>query len=173
MEPTADGLTVRLRIDGRLRSLDPPVPVRQRDAVVSRVKLMAGLDIAERRLPQDGRIAHAVRGQEVDFRVATTPTAFGESVVVRVLDRAQVRLDFAALGFDEVAMTALRPQFAAPHGTLLVTGPTGSGKTTMLYAARRYGSQLRSWFLLALIKLLNNPRAWFPRLTGYPQGSIT
>jgi general secretion pathway protein E len=135
MEPTADGLTVRLRVDGRLRTLDPPVPVRQRDAVVSRVKLMAGLDIAERRLPQDGRIAHAVRGQEVDFRVASTPTAYGESVVVRVLDRAQVRLDFAALGFDEVAMTALRPQLAAPHGMLLVTGPTGSGKTTTLYAA--------------------------------------
>jgi general secretion pathway protein E len=135
MEPTADGLTVRLRIDGRLQSLDPAVPMRQRDSVVSRVKLMAGLDIAERRLPQDGRIAHAVRGQEVDFRVATIPTAHGESVVVRVLDRAQVRLDFEALGFDEVAMTALRPQLAAPHGMLLVTGPTGSGKTTSLYAA--------------------------------------
>ncbi|SEE60824.1 type II secretion system protein E (GspE) [Rhizobiales bacterium GAS188] len=135
LEPSADGLTVRLRIDGRLCAIDPPVSARLRDAVVSRVKLMAGLDIAERRLPQDGRIAHAVRGQEVDFRVATAPTAHGESVVVRVLDRAQVRLDFAALGFDEVAMATLRPQLAAPNGMLLVTGPTGSGKTTTLYAA--------------------------------------
>jgi len=135
LEPTADGLSVRLRVDGRLRLLEPPVSARQRDAVVSRVKLMAGLDIAERRLPQDGRIAHAVRGQEVDFRVATTPTAHGESVVVRVLDRAQVRLDFADLGFDAIALDALRPHLAAPHGMLLVTGPTGSGKTTTLYAA--------------------------------------
>jgi len=135
LEPTADGLSVRLRVDGRLQELGSPVPARLRDAVVSRVKLMAGLDIAERRLPQDGRLAHAVRGQEVDFRVATTPTAHGESVVVRVLDRAQVRLDFAALGFDDHAMSALQPLLAAPHGMLLVTGPTGSGKTTTLYAA--------------------------------------
>lgn len=135
LEPTGDSLTVRLRVDGRLRPLDPPVPARLRDAVCSRIKLMAGLDIAERRLPQDGRIAHAVRGKEVDFRVATTPTAFGESVVVRVLDRSQVRLDFAALGFDDIALAALMPLLAAPHGMVLVTGPTGSGKTTTLYAA--------------------------------------
>jgi len=135
LEPTPDGLTVRLRVDGRLRALTPAVPARLRDAVVSRIKLMAGLDIAERRLPQDGRIAHSVRGQEVDFRVATAPTAHGETVVVRVLDRTQIRLDFTALGFDEIAMAALRPVLAAPHGLFLVTGPTGSGKTTTLYAA--------------------------------------
>jgi general secretion pathway protein E len=135
LEPTNDGLTVRLRVDGRLQPLEPSVPLRMRDAVISRVKLMAGLDIAERRLPQDGRIAHAVRGQEVDFRVATTPTAYGESVVVRILDRAQVRLDFATLGFDDSAMASLKPLLAAPHGMFLVTGPTGSGKTTTLYAA--------------------------------------
>ncbi|MDH2352281.1 ATPase, T2SS/T4P/T4SS family [Bradyrhizobium sp. SSUT112] len=135
LEPTADGLTVRLRVDGRLHVLDPPVPLRLRDAVVSRVKLMAGLDIAERRLPQDGRIAHAVRGQEIDFRVATTPTSHGESVVIRVLDRSQVQLDFNALGFDERAMGELTPMLRAPHGMMLVTGPTGSGKTTTLYAA--------------------------------------
>lgn len=134
LEPTADGLTVRLRVDGRLHVL-PQVPLRLRDAVVSRVKLMAGLDIAERRLPQDGRIAHAVRGREIDFRVATTPTSHGESVVIRVLDRTQVQLDFSALGFDERAMTELRPLLRAPHGMILVTGPTGSGKTTTLYAA--------------------------------------
>jgi general secretion pathway protein E len=135
LEPTADQLTVRLRVDGRLRSLDTPIPARLREAITSRVKLMAGLDIAERRLPQDGRIAHAVRGREIDFRVATTPTAHGESVVVRVLDRTQVQLDFERLGFDELAMATLKPLFAAPHGMILVTGPTGSGKTTTLYAA--------------------------------------
>ncbi|MBI5321169.1 ATPase, T2SS/T4P/T4SS family [Bradyrhizobium sp.] len=135
LEPTADGLTVRLRIDGRLRPLEPPIPARVRDAVVSRVKLMAGLDIAERRLPQDGRIAHAVRGHEIDFRVATTPTAHGESVVIRILDRSQVQLSFDALGFDRGAMDALTPLLDAPHGMILVTGPTGSGKTTTLYAA--------------------------------------
>ena len=126
---------MRLRVDGQLQDLGAVVPPRLRDAVVSRVKLMAGLDIAERRLPQDGRLAHAVRGQEVDFRVATTPTAHGESVVVRVLDRAQVRLDFTALGFDKHARDYFTPLLAAPHGLLLVTGPTGSGKTTTLYAA--------------------------------------
>lgn len=135
LEPTADGLTVRLRVDGRLHVLNPPVSLWLRDAVVSRVKLMAGLDIAERRLPQDGRIAHAVRGREIDFRVATTPTSHGESVVIRVLDRTQVQLDFNALGFDERAMSELTPLLRAPHGMILVTGPTGSGKTTTLYAA--------------------------------------
>jgi general secretion pathway protein E len=135
VEPAAASLTIRLRVDGRLRVLEPPVPLHLRDAAISRIKLMAGLDIAERRLPQDGRIAHAVRGQEVDFRVATAPTAHGESVVVRVLDRAQMRLEFPALGFDDATMALLRPQLAAPHGMLLVTGPTGSGKTTTLYAA--------------------------------------
>ena len=133
-EPTPDGLDVRLRVDGRLRRL-PHAPAHLRDAIVSRVKLMAGLDIAERRLPQDGRLALAVRGTDVDFRVATTPTQHGESVVVRVLDRAQTRLAFADLGFDGVALAALRPLLAQPHGMLLVTGPTGSGKTTTLYAA--------------------------------------
>lgn len=133
-EPTPDGLDVRLRVDGRLRRL-PHAPAHMRDAIVSRIKLMAGLDIAERRLPQDGRLALAVRGLDVDFRVATAPTQHGESVVVRVLDRAQTKLVFAELGFDAVALAALRPLLAQPHGMLLVTGPTGSGKTTTLYAA--------------------------------------
>lgn len=133
-EPTPDGLDMRLRVDGRLRRL-PHAPAHMRDAVVSRIKLMAGLDIAERRLPQDGRLAVAVRGMDVDFRVATAPTQHGESVVVRVLDRAQTKLAFADLGFDAVALATLRPLLAQPHGMLLVTGPTGSGKTTTLYAA--------------------------------------
>ena len=106
MGPSTDGLTVRFRVDGRLRARVAP-PSTLRDAVISRVKLMAALDIAERRLPQDGRISHAVRGEEVDFRVATVPTGHGESLVIRVLDRAQIRLDFADLGFDEIANAAL------------------------------------------------------------------
>jgi general secretion pathway protein E len=134
MEPSTDGLTVRFRVDGRLRAREAP-PSTLRDAVISRVKLMAALDIAERRLPQDGRISHAVRGEEVDFRVATVPTGHGESLVIRVLDRAQIRLDFADLGFDEIANAALRSALVRPNGMVLVTGPTGSGKTTTLYAA--------------------------------------
>ena len=130
MEPSTDGLTVRFRVDGRLRAGEAP-PSTLRDAVISRVKLMAALDIAERRLPQDGRISHAVRGEEVDFRVATVPTGHGEVLVIRVLDRAQIRLDLADLGFDEIANAAL----VRPNGMVLVTGPTGSGKTTTLYAA--------------------------------------
>jgi general secretion pathway protein E len=125
MEPSTDGLTVRFRVDGRLRAREAP-PSTLRDAVISRVKLMAALDIAERRLPQDEHISHAVRGEEVDFRVATVATGHGESLVIRVLDRAQIRLDFADLGFDEIANAALRSALVRPNGMVLVTGPTGS-----------------------------------------------
>lgn len=135
VEPTDQGLAIRFRVDGRLRSFSQAPPLRMRDAIVSRIKLMAGLDIAERRLPQDGRIGYAVRGKEVDFRVATTPTSYGESVVIRVLDRAQMRLDFKELGFDDITERELTQAIRQPHGLLLVTGPTGSGKTTTLYAA--------------------------------------
>ena len=134
LEPTMDGLAVRLRVDGRLQAL-PSLGAHLRDPVVSRIKLMAKLDIAERRLPQDGRFGFAVRGTEVDFRVATLPTQLGESVVVRVLDRAQTKLSLADLGFDEAALARLRTLLALPNGLILVTGPTGSGKTTTLYAA--------------------------------------
>lgn len=134
LEPTMDGLTVRLRVDGRLQAL-PPLSAHLRDPVVSRIKLLANLDIAERRLPQDGRLNFAVRGTEVDFRVATLPTQLGESVVVRVLDRAQAKLSLTDLGFDEAALAQLRTLLALPNGMILVTGPTGSGKTTTLYAA--------------------------------------
>lgn len=134
LEPTSNGLAVRLRVDGRLQAL-PSLGAHLRDPVVSRIKLMANLDIAERRLPQDGRLAFAVRGTEVDFRIATLPTQLGESVVVRVLDRAQTKLSLAELGFDETALDRLRALLASPNGMILVTGPTGSGKTTTLYAA--------------------------------------
>jgi general secretion pathway protein E len=134
IEPGASRLVVRLRIDGAMQEVDSP-PLRLRDAIVSRVKIMARLNIAERRLPQDGRMSASVRGTEIDFRVSTLPTVHGESVVIRVLDREQVSLDFAALGFDDHALAELNRILALPFGILLVTGPTGSGKTTTLYAA--------------------------------------
>ncbi len=96
---------------------------------------MAKLNIAERRLGQDGRVAMAVRGKDIDLRVATTPTIHGESVVIRILDRAHVELDLVSLGFDESVIGRFRGLLAHPHGILLVTGPTGSGKTTTLYSA--------------------------------------
>jgi general secretion pathway protein E len=134
IEPVADRLIVRNRVDGVMRELESP-PLSLREALISRVKIMARLNIAERRLPQDGRMSASVRGTEIDFRVSTVPTVHGESVVIRVLDRDRVALDFDALGFDTQAIDILRPILSMPHGILLVTGPTGSGKTTTLYAA--------------------------------------
>lgn len=134
VEPADDRLAVRLRIDGVLVEQDP-LPAAMRAAFVSRVKIMAGLNIAEKRLPQDGRMRLAVRGHEIDLRVATSPSIHGESVVMRILDRSNLALDFASLGFDEALVRPLRNILARPHGIVLVTGPTGSGKTTTLYAA--------------------------------------
>ena len=134
VEPADDRLTVRLRIDGVLIEQEP-LPAAMRAAFVSRVKIMAGLNIAEKRLPQDGRMRLAVRGHEIDLRIATSPSIHGESVVMRILDRSNLALDFAALGFDDALTAPLRAILARPHGILLVTGPTGSGKTTTLYAA--------------------------------------
>jgi len=134
IEPLESELRVRFRVDGVLQKIASP-PQQLAAAIVSRVKIMTKLNIAERRLPQDGRIGMAVRGKEIDFRVSTTPTSYGESVVLRILDREQVRLDLAALGFEENIAAPLRHLLQEPHGILLVTGPTGSGKTTTLYAA--------------------------------------
>jgi general secretion pathway protein E len=134
IEPAEDRLRVRYRIDGVLREVDPP-PVRLRAAIASRIKIMARLNIAERRLPQDGRIKMAVRGVPIDLRVATVPTMHGESVVMRLLNREAVRLDFAALGIDGHNLEAYLGILERPHGIVLVTGPTGSGKTTTLYAS--------------------------------------
>jgi general secretion pathway protein E len=114
--------------------IDPP-PARFRAALVSRVKIMARLNIAERRLPQDGRIKLAIRGVPVDFRVSTIPTMHGEGVVLRVLDRSGVELDFAKLGIAGKNLETYRSVLERPHGVFLVTGPTGSGKTTTLYAS--------------------------------------
>jgi general secretion pathway protein E len=127
-------LRVRYRVDGVLMEVDPP-PNRFRAAIVSRVKIMARLNIAERRLPQDGRIKLAIRGVPIDLRVSTIPTMHGEGVVLRVLDRQEVKLDFAALGLAGRSLARYLEVLERPHGVLLVTGPTGSGKTTTLYAS--------------------------------------
>jgi general secretion pathway protein E len=132
IEPTVDALLVRYRIDGRLRTAQQ-LASAQRAPVTSRIKIMANLDIAERRMPQDGRIKIAVRGTDIDFRISTIPTAFGESVVMRILDRSRVELDLARLGFPPPVIAALDALLREPNGIVLVTGPTGSGKTTTLY----------------------------------------
>jgi general secretion pathway protein E len=134
IEPFEQRLRVRYRIDGILQEVDPP-PTHLRPAVLSRIKIMARLNIAERRLPQDGRIRLAVRGKDIDLRVATIPTMHGEAVVLRVLDRTSVTLDFDALGFAGEGLAAYRAALNRPNGILLVTGPTGSGKTTTLYTS--------------------------------------
>jgi len=134
LEPTARGLVVRYRLDGLLKEA-VVLPTDLSAPVISRIKVMAGLNIAERRLPQDGRIRVSVQGKEIDFRVSTSPILFGESVVLRILDRDDVALNFDALGFDVATIGVLREAIANPYGILLVTGPTGSGKTTTLYAA--------------------------------------
>ena len=132
IEPFEDRLRVRYRYDGVLHEMESPSP-RLIPAITSRIKIMARLDIAERRLPQDGRIKLAVRGQEIDFRVSTIPSLHGETVVLRVLDRNAVTFDYAKLGLAPQVVRRLDERLALPNGIVLVTGPTGSGKTTTLY----------------------------------------
>jgi general secretion pathway protein E len=134
IEPFENRLKVRYRVDGVLEETESP-PANLTAAVISRIKIMARLNIAERRLPQDGRILVRVQGKELDLRVSTVPTAHGESVVMRLLDRESVVLDFHALGFTDEFLADFNKVLDLPHGILLVTGPTGSGKTTTLYAA--------------------------------------
>lgn len=134
IEPFENRLKVRYRVDGVMREVESP-PARLSAAVISRIKIMAKLNIAERRLPQDGRIQLRVQGKEIDLRVSTVPTMYGESVVMRILDKASVVLDFSALGFSTRTLERFLSVLKLPHGILLVTGPTGSGKTTTLYAA--------------------------------------
>jgi general secretion pathway protein E len=133
IEPLQNRLVVRYRIDGLLREFASP-PTQLRAAIISRVKIMAKLNIAERRLPQDGRIRLAVQGREFDLRVSTMPTLHGESVVMRLLDRGSLAVDLPSLGFDETMLEPFLSVLHRPQGILLVTGPTGSGKTTTLYA---------------------------------------
>ncbi|MGI4745998.1 MAG: GspE/PulE family protein [Janthinobacterium lividum] len=132
IEPFEDRLRVRYRYDGVLHEMESPSP-RLIPAITSRIKIMARLDIAERRLPQDGRIKLAVRGQEIDFRVSTIPSLHGETVVLRVLDRNAVTFDYEKLGLAPQVVHRLDEMLALPNGIVLVTGPTGSGKTTTLY----------------------------------------
>ena len=134
IEPFENRLKVRYRVDGVLIEGESP-PAKLTAAVISRVKIMARLNIAERRLPQDGRIQLRVQGKELDLRVSTVPTAHGESVVMRLLDRETVVFDFQRLGFSEDILPRFRRVLELPHGIVLVTGPTGSGKTTTLYTA--------------------------------------
>jgi len=134
IEPFENRLIVRYRIDGVLHEVESP-PKRLSAPVISRIKIMANLDIAERRLPQDGRIRLRVQGKEIDLRVSTVPTMHGESVVMRILDKGGVALDFAKLGFLDDTLERFMQALKQPNGILLVTGPTGSGKTTTLYTA--------------------------------------
>ena len=134
IEASPDRVVQRLRIDGLLRDIPPP-PAGLHDNIVSRLKIVAGLNIAERRLPQDGRFRVVVEGREIDLRISFVPTLYGESVVMRLLDRAQAPLDLAQLGFGAALCERLAGLLALPSGMLLVTGPTGSGKTSTLYAA--------------------------------------
>jgi len=134
IEPFQDQLKVRYRIDGLLREIESPA-TNSAAAVISRIKIMANMNIAERRLAQDGRFRHRVRGNEYDLRVSTVPTMHGESVVLRLLQRDSTSLDFGSLGFSPEQEQSMHDILAMPHGILLVTGPTGSGKSTTLYAA--------------------------------------
>jgi general secretion pathway protein E len=134
IEPFENLLKVRYRIDGILQEVEPP-PRELKAAVVSRLKILAQLNIAERRLPQDGRIKIRLAGKDVDLRIATVPTLYGESVVIRLLERSQIFTALDTLGFPPAPLQQFNVMITKPHGMILVTGPTGSGKTTTLYGA--------------------------------------
>jgi len=134
VEPYEKSFRVRYRIDGVMYEVMGP-PMKLRAAITSRLKIMSQLDIAERRLPQDGRIKIKMGQREMDFRVSTLPTIFGEKVVLRLLDKSNLQLDMSRLGFDPNAQADFEKAILAPYGMVLVTGPTGSGKTTTLYSA--------------------------------------
>jgi type IV pilus assembly protein PilB len=134
VEPYEKSMRVRYRIDGVLYEMMRP-PLQLKNPITSRLKIMSRLDIAERRLPQDGRIKLKAKGREMDFRVSVLPTLFGEKVVLRLLDKSVIQLDMTKLGFEESQFKAFREAIHAPYGMVLVTGPTGSGKTTTLYSA--------------------------------------
>ena len=134
LESTERDLIVRFRLDGQLKIAEK-IDRNQRPAVLSRIKLLAHMNIAENRLPQDGRIRTTIRGRNIDLRVATLPAIHGETIVIRILDQQAVELDFPALGFDDRDTADLMDILHRPNGIFLVTGPTSSGKTTTLYAA--------------------------------------
>jgi len=145
-EPFEDEFKIRYRVDGALYEMAPP-PKHLALPVISRLKVMSSLDISERRLPQDGRISLQIAGRQIDLRVSTLPTQFGESVVLRVLDRAAVNLDMKALGLPKSVSDYLGQAIQQPNGIIVVTGPTGSGKTTTLYSCLRAINSIESKLL--------------------------
>ena len=134
IEPYEKSMRVRFRIDGVLQEMMSP-PFKFKAAIISRLKIMAELDIAERRVPQDGRIKIKILNRTIDLRVSSLPTIFGEKIVMRILDKANLNIDLEKLGFEPLSMKELSAAIANPYGMVLVTGPTGSGKTTTLYSA--------------------------------------
>jgi len=134
MEPFDDGFYIRLRVDGILHEYEI-TPLAMQAAIISRTKLLAGLDIAERRLPQDGKIGMRVSGKEIDLRVSTMPTVYGEGLVIRILEKGNIILDMKSLGMQPEVEESFKEMISIPDGIILVTGPTGSGKTTTLYCA--------------------------------------
>jgi type IV pilus assembly protein PilB len=134
MEPYEKTMRVRFRIDGVLQEMMSP-PFKFKAALLSRLKIMAELDIAERRVPQDGRIKIKVLNRTIDLRVSSLPTIFGEKIVMRILDKTNLNIDLEKLGFEPKSMKSFSSAIASPYGMVLVTGPTGSGKTTTLYSA--------------------------------------
>jgi type IV pilus assembly protein PilB len=134
VEPFEKRVLVRYRVDGNLQEAMEP-PKRLQSAIASRLKIMSSLDIAEKRKPQDGKFQVKAEGRQIDFRVSTLPTVHGEKVVMRILDASNLALDLGSLGFEAKALADFRSAIAAPYGMILVTGPTGSGKTTTLYSA--------------------------------------
>jgi len=147
-EPFETEFKIRYRVDGALYEMDPP-PLHLALPVISRVKVMSNLNIAERRLPQDGRIQRTINGRQVDLRVSTLPTTFGESVVLRVLDRSSVNLDLETLGMPDSIYDYILQVIEKPNGIVIVTGPTGSGKTTTLYSCLRKINTIDSKLLTA------------------------
>ncbi|OGQ97040.1 MAG: hypothetical protein A2521_14585 [Deltaproteobacteria bacterium RIFOXYD12_FULL_57_12] len=134
LEPFEEGMTIRFRIDGILHDYEIP-PQSMQAAIISRTKLLAALDIAERRLPQDGKISMRISGKEIDLRVSTMPTVYGEGVVVRILEKGNIILEMSRLGMSPGIEKKFKEIITVPHGIVMVTGPTGSGKTTTLYCA--------------------------------------
>jgi type IV pilus assembly protein PilB len=147
-EPFEDEFKIRYRVDGALYEMSPP-PKHLALPVISRIKVMANLNISERRMPQDGRISLPINGKQVDLRVSTLPTAFGESVVLRILDRSAVSLDIETLGLPKYIYEYINEAILQPNGIFVVTGPTGSGKTTTLYSCLRKVNTIDSKLLTA------------------------
>ncbi len=137
IEPQDKSMVIRMRVDGVLRDMVPPARKMQA-AVLARVKILSDMDIAERRLPQDGRLKIKASGREIDVRVSSIPTIYGEKIVMRILDSASASRSLDELGFEETRLTELKNALSQPHGIIVVTGPTGSGKSTTLYAALNY-----------------------------------